>query len=68
MNKYRVMFVEMDFACNAHELVSNQGERRWVYTIEANKIYDAYYKGIELVRKETKNLVRLNFCKLVEEN
>lgn len=64
MNKYIVMFIEQDYACNANELTTSNGGKRFIYTVEAEKIYDAYYKAVELVRKDTKELVRLNFCML----
>lgn len=62
MEKYVVMFFEQDYACNANELRCSDSGRRLVYTVEAEKIYDAYYKALELARKDTKNLVRLNLC------
>jgi hypothetical protein len=58
------MFIEQDYACNANQLKTSDGGKRFMYTVEADKIYDAYYKAIELVRNDTKNLVRLNFCML----
>lgn len=67
MNKYQVMFYEQRFACNPTKLVCNDGEKVLLFFIEAKDIEEAYYKGVELARKETKNLVRLNFCKLMEK-
>lgn len=64
MNKYIVMFTEQDFACNANNLTCSNSGKRYIYTVEADKIYDAYYKAIELVRKDTKELVILNLCML----
>lgn len=67
MNKYRVMFIEQSFACNAAELRCCDGERRIMFVIEAESIRDAYYKAVERVREETDNLVRLNYCKRVDD-
>lgn len=64
MNEYLVCFIDQGYACNANELRVTDGEMRRVYTVKADKIYEAYYKAVELVRADTKDLVRLNFCKL----
>jgi len=66
MNEYVVIFVEQSICCNKEELKVNDGDRRLMYTIKAKDIDEAFYKGVEMARKETKNLVRLNFCKLKE--
>lgn len=67
MNKYRVMFIEQSFSCNASELRCCDGERRIMFVIEAASIRDAYYKAVKRVREETDNLVRLNYCKRVDD-
>ena len=64
MNEYLVHFVDQGYACNAHELKVTDGEMRRIYTVKADKIHEAYYKAIELVRADTKDLVRLVYCKL----
>lgn len=67
MNEYVVMFVEQSICCNGKELKVNDGDRRFMYTVKAKDVDEAFYKGVELAREETKNLVRLNFCKLKED-
>lgn len=62
--QYVIMFVEQGFACNKNELVTNHGEKRFVYWIEANNIDEAYHEAIRRVRNDTKELVRLNYCRL----
>lgn len=68
MNTYEVMFVEVAFACNRNKLVTTPGEMRFYFRIQAKDIADAYHEAIDRVRKKTKELVQLNFCRLVGSN
>lgn len=66
MNKYRVMFIEQSFSCNTFELRCTDGERRYMFHVEADNIKDAYHQAVKLVRERTNNLVRLNYCKRID--
>lgn len=38
-----------------------------MFVVEAVSIRAAYYKAVKRVREETDNLVRLNYCKRVDD-
>lgn len=67
MKIFLVHFIEDSYAFNDRELRTSQGERRMIYKIKADSSEEAYLRGVEKARAQTRNTFRLNSCKVIQE-
>lgn len=67
MKTFLVHFIEDSYAFNDRELRTSQGELRMIYKIKADTAEEAYLRGVEKARAQTKNTFRLNSCAAIQE-